>query len=885
MKHHSTLFLVVLVVLAILWPAQLVRSQDTLVVPWSKDGINPTIDTLRSVIMGDTLANGSRANMNRVYKLQKGGLYWLANRIENSQKGNTFPLRIVGEPAGTTFMENPPYIQNVLTASGGNPDGRMFTGLTDVTFKNLYITGRWSTGAQTSNYQFITMTANNSTFIIDNCIFEQSNFAPIAFTGSGNRITYTNNKFRNLVERPITQQWTGRGISIWADQDSVIVENNTFFNTGCFVLQIEGGAAKYVRFNHNTVVECGRQLVQGNWWQNAYIANNLIINGFWQGEGTSDLTATGRDPRQTHNGLFTIGPLPSVYGVPNEARRIVVAKNYAYLDPRFTTLYTADGVQRAYFLDPISKLDFSNLYTVAGGNHMYVRDTVWLSSYPAGMFDPLNDVNWQKPQYTTSTGSMLDSMWACIRTLRANLTPGAQFVYKQNSAWTDYTWPLPENFAYTEASMMTAGTDGLPIGDLNWFPTSMAAFLADKAVKVKSVENLAGQVIVTTLDSTIQAENTTLTTPAAIKSTQGLTYFEYNGSGSITWTVNITNAGKYDTKWLVHETGRGQSGPCLAIDGQTFVDRAHGWGQFVMDPLLGPAAGQPNNDWIWVPIVADSVMVTSPWGDSLATQTLFTLTAGTHTIGVVGGGWGTVRFAEIQMVKRGTTDTIKLKAPDAVPVLVTPGAVGVTWVAAGFKFVEMGTNGGITFTVKPKVAGNYHLRAFGQNLSGSGATLTVKEGATVITSPVMPFKTKPGGSIPDSTGNDVYSGVFALTAGDHVFTLSGSGVNIDYVQLIKEEVVAGVNPGEQPFSFALDQNYPNPFNPTTTINFSLMKTSNVTLTVFNILGQRVATLVNGQLSAGEHTVSFNAVNLATGVYLYRLEAGQYVAIKKMMLLK
>ena len=66
MKHHSTLFLVVLVVLAILWPAQLVRSQDTLVVPWSKDGINPTIDTLRSVVMGDTLANGSRANLNRV---------------------------------------------------------------------------------------------------------------------------------------------------------------------------------------------------------------------------------------------------------------------------------------------------------------------------------------------------------------------------------------------------------------------------------------------------------------------------------------------------------------------------------------------------------------------------------------------------------------------------------------------------------------------------------------------------------------------------------------------------------------------------------------------------------------------------------------------------
>ena len=251
----------------------------------------------------------------------------------------------------------------------------------------------------------------------------------------------------------------------------------------------------------------------------------------------------------------------------------------------------------------------------------------------------------------------------------------------------------------------------------------------------------------------------------------------------------------------------------------------------------------------------------------------------------MGGGWGEVRFAEIDIVKHGATDTLKLKAPDAVPVLVTPGAAGVNWVASAFKFVNLGTNGAITFTVKPKVSGNYHLRAFGQNITGSPATLTLKEGTTTITSPVLPYKTKPGGSVTDSTGNDIYSGVFAMTAGSHILTLSGSNVNIDYVQLIKEEVVAGVATGTEPFTYALEQNYPNPFNPTTTINFSLMKASNVELTVYNILGQRVVTLVNGQLAAGTHTVKFNAVNLASGVYFYRLEAGGFVSNKKMMLLK
>jgi hypothetical protein len=65
----------------------------------------------------------------------------------------------------------------------------------------------------------------------------------------------------------------------------------------------------------------------------------------------------------------------------------------------------------------------------------------------------------------------------------------------------------------------------------------------------------------------------------------------------------------------------------------------------------------------------------------------------------------------------------------------------------------------------------------------------------------------------------------------------------------------------------------------------LQKSSNVQLTVYNILGQRVATLVNGQLAAGEHSVKFNAVNFASGVYFYRLEAGGFVEHKKMMLLK
>ncbi len=88
-----------------------------------------------------------------------------------------------------------------------------------------------------------------------------------------------------------------------------------------------------------------------------------------------------------------------------------------------------------------------------------------------------------------------------------------------------------------------------------------------------------------------------------------------------------------------------------------------------------------------------------------------------------------------------------------------------------------------------------------------------------------------------------------------------------------------------PMQFALNQNYPNPFNPSTKISFTLGKSAYTTLTVYNILGQRVATLLAGAMNAGSHEVTFDARTLSSGVYFYRLESGAQVAVKKMMLVK
>ncbi len=99
------------------------------------------------------------------------------------------------------------------------------------------------------------------------------------------------------------------------------------------------------------------------------------------------------------------------------------------------------------------------------------------------------------------------------------------------------------------------------------------------------------------------------------------------------------------------------------------------------------------------------------------------------------------------------------------------------------------------------------------------------------------------------------------------------------ITAVKNQVVAA------PSTFVLDNNYPNPFNPSTIIGFSLPYSSHVSLEIYNILGQKVAVLLNNTLAAGHYSYSFNANGLASGVYLYKLQTNNFVSVKKMILNK
>lgn len=126
-----------------------------------------------------------------------------------------------------------------------------------------------------------------------------------------------------------------------------------------------------------------------------------------------------------------------------------------------------------------------------------------------------------------------------------------------------------------------------------------------------------------------------------------------------------------------------------------------------------------------------------------------------------------------------------------------------------------------------------------------------------------------------------------VVRGDVAQFVITSNLDVVYVanMYVYREGSVSTEPGETPRKFELGQNYPNPFNPTTNISYSIPQSGDVTLEVFNVMGQRVATLVNGVQSAGSHTTSFDASNLSSGVYMYRLNFEGASQTRQMLLVK
>ncbi|MCH7515666.1 MAG: VCBS repeat-containing protein [Bacteroidetes bacterium] len=197
-------------------------------------------------------------------------------------------------------------------------------------------------------------------------------------------------------------------------------------------------------------------------------------------------------------------------------------------------------------------------------------------------------------------------------------------------------------------------------------------------------------------------------------------------------------------------------------------------------------------------------------------------------------------------------------------------------------------SGGSNNWIKLQLEGNV------SNRDGIGSTIKVYLGSSSFIRPV-----KCGSSYLSQNSAIQTIGVGSESVIDSIIINWPSGhidvmrnVNVNSFYVVEEGgAVTDINEMASTLtSYKLQQNYPNPFNPSTKIKFSLSTDSNVSLTIFDILGQEVITLVNGNLAAGSHTINFDAANLNSGMYFYRIDATgvdgtNFSSIKKMILMK
>jgi hypothetical protein len=225
-----------------------------------------------------------------------------------------------------------------------------------------------------------------------------------------------------------------------------------------------------------------------------------------------------------------------------------------------------------------------------------------------------------------------------------------------------------------------------------------------------------------------------------------------------------------------------------------------------------------------------------------------------------------------------------------VPDTAGLAGAGVYWITADKNGVPLaGTISGVyrkngsTWTKLPSPSGLNGYSAFVVSVDSSGYTVagfSTPYGLNYFWRGL--YATKNNGATWTYLGLDSISVLGLVSYGDTTYAYTYAD------GLYKVRSTAGatsVGVKTLPTAYGLEQNYPNPFNPTTTIRFSLAQRSRVSLKIFDILGREVATLVNDELEAGFHQSTFDASKFASGIYFYRIQAGNFTATKKLVLLK
>jgi Secretion system C-terminal sorting domain len=475
-----------------------------------------TPGVVNTVINGDTLAGGLRAHPNRVYVLSHGAVYQETEPF--AINGN---VTIVGND--TTAGLRPPVLAPAILTDNSSIDHYFdLNGKGGaVTLKNIYITAfradqnalGWSDG--------IRVNADSVDLTMDGVVWDGFSHTVIQVNGQWNKELVQNCTFRNDMH---SSSYFGGGAMLSGgnvDMDSVIWVNNTFFCTNSYDWSIRGFAPAAV-FSHNTLVYgtvnpflmrqgqimnldnnlfyamhsyggIPEQVIQ-SWFLNYPDTASTSIMRLRAMDTTSawtDLWAAHITGPEVFIGTGGTGNAQVTSSMVDPAHRHVTTRNNDNFWPaalwNFIKAYN-DTVKVA------DSVDIPIVGNANGGKQVMVRKLyypTWWSDYSkyaiaqidseGGVADTMGTMN-ADPGFTSDVTNQMDSLNAYVRKIADNTLDRAWYYYPPTGTLAGKlyppAWPLPENLAYSNTTLQSAGTDGFAVGDLNWFPTQKAAWLA-----------------------------------------------------------------------------------------------------------------------------------------------------------------------------------------------------------------------------------------------------------------------------------------------------------------------------------------------------------------------------------------------------------------------
>ena len=436
--------------------------------------------TIEQFIMADTLSGGFRAHPNRVYLLQQTSSvdtpYYYSDPI--ALKGNVTILGKLNPVTG-----KPPIIQPWIRLDNTAPSNFMAVNDTGtVILRDLYISGQRYDSVQATG-TLINVNSADVTISLDHVVVDNSNGNVATFNG-----TAMDGKFiaNNVEMRNVSNQFWRSGVLFWANSpavmDSVIIQNCTFFLQGrC----IYGGPwpYRYLLLNHNTVFFTSDAPLLSTHQINATITNNIFYGADAHGIDSASIVGSpgpGNDAHLPYSIIMldSLKGYASAYGI-TESQRNIAVKNNVYCWPQKLYSYwntindTAKGwyIEIPKWMNALTDTMFSDHTDWPGlveANNDSVDpgfDAQLVSSSSDSLTEFEMLVGWR-----TSYGPWKDAGSFRWWQLWTNPYPFHVFDNVPDSwkSWSD-GYPVPENLKYSNVALQTSGTDGMPLGDLNWF--------------------------------------------------------------------------------------------------------------------------------------------------------------------------------------------------------------------------------------------------------------------------------------------------------------------------------------------------------------------------------------------------------------------------------